>query len=228
MKKLRILGYIYGVMLITLLISYLVGYSFTEWELFSDNKEKILYTYDFIIKDNSIVLAKLKDVDVSSYYHQFNIFLNQHKYGLDDNVSLLVYKYNLLSDAELQVIKELMESKKQAEEEAERLAKEEEQKLRLVAIAYLGAQIIFWVLAFFHAYASGDFKYFFIKPSDDSSEEHSSGSSEYSYDSDDSEYSYDSDDSEYSYDSDDSSENSLESLESYHSEESEESYDSWL
>ena len=113
-------------MLITLLISYLVGYSFTEWELFSDNKEKILYTYDFIIKDNSIVLAKLKDVDVSSYYHQFNIFLNQHKYGLDDNVSLLVYKYNLLSDAELQVIKELMESKKQAEEEAERLAKEEE------------------------------------------------------------------------------------------------------
>ena len=195
MKKSRILGYIYGVMLITLLISYLIGYSFTEWELFSDNKEKILYTYDFIIKDNSIILAQLKDVDVSSYYHQLNIFLNKHKYGLDDKVSLRVYKYNLLSDTELQVIKDLMEAKKQAEEE--------EQKLRLAAIAYLVFQTIFWVLAFFHGYESGDFEYFFIKPSDDSSEEHSSGYSEYSYDS-------------------------SSSLESYHSAQSEESYDSWL
>ena len=143
-------------------------------------------------------------MDVSSFDHQFQLFLNKYKYNLDDNTMLLVYKYNLLSETQLKVIKDLMEIERISKEQQELSALKEKQDLITVALVFLAGHVALCVAAVLFSYYSkkDDFDF-----SDGSvhfyfHEDHFSSSSEYSY----------------SFTS--SSVNSLESLESYHSDSS--------
>ena len=141
----RILVSIYLSLITFLFFYYCISYISVWLEILELEKVELMSLYNNTIKDNEIILQKLALVDISSIYHQVCFYVFKNTYNLDYDTAIFVYKYKLLTEAQLLEIQQLIDLrdymfvKKQLHEELQQ--KKEEQRSRLISIIYLGCTI---------------------------------------------------------------------------------------
>ena len=81
------------------------------FEILDLDKAELLYLYNDTIKGNEILFQKLDSVDISSTYHKFCFSVFMHTYGFDHDTATLIYKYTLLTEAQLSEVQQLIDLK---------------------------------------------------------------------------------------------------------------------
>ena len=139
---------------------YGISYIFVWFEILKLEKVELMSLYNDTIKGNEIILQKLALVDISSIYHQVCFSVFKHTYDLDYDIAIFVYKYKLLTEAQLLEIQQLIDLrdhmfvKNQLHQELQK--KKEEQRLRLLSIIYLGYHITLTIRTLFGGSSSRD------------------------------------------------------------------------